>query len=289
MDFIISAILQGLCFSSMAIGVYLSMRIFNIPDITTDGSYTVGAAVTATLLTLNWNPFLVFPVVVLVGSLAGAMTGLIHTKLKVHPILAGILVMISLYSINLKIMGRSNIPLINSETLLDISVFKTVLLNESFWIVLVVFLIVMKFSYLLKTDFGLTMRATGNNEKMIQAIGVRTDNIKIVGLALANTLTATSGYLMTQYQRFADINMGVGIVIVGLGSVMIAEVFIVIFKVKRISIKLLMVVIGTIIFQMALAMTLMIGIDPIYLKLFTALFVLLIVSLPKFGLISFKI
>lgn len=288
MDFIFSAILQGLCFSSMAIGVYLSMRIFNIPDITTDGSFTVGAAVTAILLTMNWNPFLLFPVVVLVGSLAGAMTGLIHTKLKVHPILAGILVMISLYSINLKIMGRSNIPLMNYETLLDISVFSSVLMNESFWIVLVIFLIIIKFSYILKTDFGLTMRATGNNEKMIQSIGVRTDNIKIAGLALANALTATSGYLMTQYQGFADINMGVGIVIVGLGSVMIGEVFIVLFKVERIFIKLIMVVLGTVIFQMALAMTLMIGIDPVYLKLFTALFVLLIISLPKFGLISFK-
>ena len=288
MDFIVSAILQGLCFSSMAIGVYLSMRIFNIPDITTDGSYTLGAAVTATLLTLNWNPFLLFPVVVLVGSLAGAMTGLIHTKLKVHPILAGILVMISLYSINLKIMGRSNIPLMNNEALLDISVFDSILMNEAFWIILVIVLIIVKFSFLLKTDFGLTMRATGNNEKMIQAIGVRTDNIKIAGLALANALTATSGYLMTQYQRFADINMGVGIVIVGLGSVMIAEVFIVIFKVKRISIKLSMVVFGTVIFQMALATTLMMGIDPVYLKLFTALFVLLIVSLPRLGLIPIK-
>lgn len=286
MDFIVSAILQGLCFSSMAIGVYLSMRIFNIPDITTDGSYTVGATVTAILLTLNWNPFLLFSVVVLAGSLAGAMTGLIHTKLKVHPILAGILVMISLYSINLKIMGRSNIPLMNGNTLLDISVFSSVLLNESFWISLIIFLIIIKFSYILKTDFGLTMRATGNNEKMIQAIGVRTDNIKIAGLALANALTATSGYLMTQYQGFADINMGVGIVIVGLGSVMIGEVFIVLFKIERISIKLIMVVLGTVIFQMALALTLMIGIDPVYLKLFTALFVLLIVSLPKFGLIS---
>lgn len=283
MDFIFTAILQGLCFSGIAMGIYLSMRIFNIPDITTDGSYTLGGAVAASFLAAGWSAGTIFPLVILAGAIAGALTGLIHTKLKVHPILSGILVMIALYSVNLKIMGRSNIPLLTSKTLLDNHIVSNELANEFIWIFAVIFLLVLSIAYLLKTDYGLTMRATGNNENMIRALGVQTDNIKIVGLAIANALTAISGYLMVQFQKFSDINMGVGIVIIGLGSVMIAEVFGNLFKVNNIMLKLLMVSLGAVLFQLALAFTLMMGIDPVYLKLSTALFVLLIVSLPRFG------
>lgn len=283
MDFFVTAILQGLCFAGIAMGVYLSMRIFNIPDITTDGSYTLGAAVTATMLSSGWNAGVILPVVIGAGAIAGALTGLIHTKLRVHPILAGILVMISLYSINLKIMGRSNIPLMNTKTLLDHHILSGEHANEFFWIITVIAILILSIAYLLKTDYGLTMRATGNNENMIRALGVQTDNIKIMGLAIANALTAISGYLMSQYQRFSDINMGVGIVIIGLGSVMIAEVFGSLLKIKNILLRLMIVCSGAIVFQLALAVTLMLGVDPVYLKLSTALFVLFIVSLPRFG------
>lgn len=283
MDFIITAILQGLCFSGIAMGIYLSMRIFNIPDITTDGSYTLGGAVAASLLAAGWQAGAILPLVILAGAIAGSLTGIIHTKLKVHPILSGILVMIALYSVNLKIMGRSNIPLLNIKTLLDYQLVANELLNEFIWIFAVIILLVFFIAYLLKTDYGLTMRATGNNENMIRALGVQTDSIKIVGLSIANALTAISGFLMVQFQKFADINMGVGIVIIGLGSVMISEVFCSVLKIKNILLKLMVVCLGAIIFQLALAFTLMMGIDPVYLKLSTALFVLLIVSLPRFG------
>ncbi|MCC8409205.1 ABC transporter permease [Mucilaginibacter sp. UR6-1] len=282
MDFYLTALLQGLCFSGIALGIYISMKIFNIPDITTDGSYTLGGAVTALLLTHQQPVYIVLPLVILAGALAGAITGLIHTRLKVNPLLAGILVTYSLYSINLTLMGRSNIPLIGTTTLFD----KLPLLadpNRNTGIILsfIVLLITLLIGYLLKTDFGLAMRATGNSETMIRALGVNTNSMKIAGLALANGLIALSGYLMTQFQGFADINMGIGIVITGLGSVIIAETVINWLRITSAWLSLAMVIAGAIAFQMVLAVTLSIGVDANLLKLVTAVFVLLIVSLPR--------
>ncbi|GAA4918658.1 ABC transporter permease [Mucilaginibacter defluvii] len=285
MDFYLTALLQGLCFAGIALGIYISMKIFNIPDITTDGSYTLGGVVTALLLTHQQPVYIVLPAVIVAGALAGAITGLIHTRLKVNPLLAGILVMTALYSVNLTLMGRSNIPLIAVKTLFD----KLPLLtdpNENTGVVLslVVLLITLLIGYLLKTDFGLAMRATGNSETMIRALGVNTNNMKIAGLALANGLIALSGYLMTQFQGFADINMGIGIVITGLGSVIIAETIINWLRITSAWLSQALVIAGAIAFQMVLAVTLSIGVDANLLKLVTALFVLLIVSLPRLSL-----
>jgi len=286
MDFYLTALLQGLCFSGIALGIYISMKIFNIPDITTDGSYTLGGVVTAIFLTHHQPGYIVLPAVIVAGAIAGALTGIIHTKLKINALLAGILVMTALYSVNLSFMGRSNLPLINTT-----SVFTLLhLVNDSnqntFWILLVfVAIVTLIIGYLLKTDFGIAMRATGNSESMIRALGVNTDRMKIIGLAIANALTATSGYLITQFQGFADISMGIGIVIVGLGSVIIAEAFINWFRITSIWISLILVLAGAVIFQFVLALTLSIGVDANLLKLVTAVFVLLIVSLPR---LSFK-
>jgi putative ABC transport system permease protein len=282
MDFYLTALLQGLCFSAIALGIYISMKIFNIPDITTDGSYTLGGVVTAKLLIIHQPIFVVLPVVLLVGALAGALTGLIHTKLKINALLAGILVMTALYSINLTLLGRSNIPLINTSsifTLINIVIDPN---HNTFWILLVfVVAVTLIIGYLLKTDFGIAMRATGNSESMIRSLGVNTDRMKITGLALANALTALSGFLITQFQGFVDINMGIGIVIVGLGSVIIAESLINWFRITSVWLSLVLVLSGAIIFQMVLAITLNIGVDANLLKLVTAVFVLLIVSLPR--------
>jgi putative ABC transport system permease protein len=286
MDFYLTALLQGLCFSAIALGIYISMKIFNIPDITTDGSYTLGGVVTAKLLTHGEPIYLILPAVMVAGALAGALTGLIHTKLKINALLAGILVMTALYSINLTLLGRSNIPLINTSsifTLINIAVDPN---HNTFWILLFfVVAVTLLIGYLLKTDFGIAMRATGNSESMIRSLGVNTDRMKITGLALANALTATSGFLITQFQGFADINMGIGIVIVGLGSVIIAETLINWFKITSVWLSLILVLSGAIIFQFVLAITLSIGVDANLLKLVTAVFVLLIVSLPR---LSFK-
>lgn len=282
MDFYISALLQGLCFGTLALGIYISMKIFNIPDITTDGSYTLGGAVTAVMLGHNQPTYIILPVVILAGALAGALTGMIHTKLKINALLAGILVMTALYSVNLVIMGRSNLPLINLAflfTLVNISIDPNY--NTLFIVLVFVAIVTLIIGYLLKTDFGIAMRATGNSESMIRALGVNTDTMKIVGLALANALTALSAYLTTQQQGFADINMGIGVVIIGLGSVIIAETLINWLRINSVWLSLALVLGGAIIFQLVLAFTLSIGIDATYLKIITAAFVLLIVGLPR--------
>src|SRR5690606_11700656 len=202
------------------------------------------------------------------------------------PLLSGILVMTGLYSINLSIMGRSNIPLLNYTTLFDSFHFIADLnLNSSVILLLIATLLILLIGYILKSDYGITMRATGNSEKMVSALGVNIDRIKIVGLGFANALTAVSGFLMTQFQGFADINMGIGIVIVGLGSVIIADTFINWMNINSIWTSLILVCFGAILFQLVLAFTLSIGVDPTLLKLITALFVLSIVSLPRLNLI----
>jgi putative ABC transport system permease protein len=286
MDFYLTALLQGLCFSGIALGIYISMKIFNIPDITTDGSYTLGGAVTGILLTHNQPAYIILPVVMIAGAIAGALTGIIHTKLKINALIAGILVMMALYSINLTIMGRSNLPLLNTASFFTLLHLVADPNQNTFWILSVfVIIIVLIIGYLLKTDFGIAMRATGNSESMIRALGVNTDRMKITGLAIANALTAISGYLVVQLQGFADISMGIGIVILGLGSVIMAETFISWFRITSVWLTLILVLSGAIVFQFVLAITLNIGGDPILLKLVTAVFVLLIVSLPR---LSFK-
>lgn len=285
MDFFLSAILQGLCFSGLAFGIFISMKIFNIPDITTDGSYTLGGVVTAILLTKEFPAAAVLPLVVFAGAVAGAITGFVHTKLRINPLLSGILVMTALYSVNLTLMGRSNIPLINTVTLFSaINIFENPIQNTLIIILFFVFVLAAILVYLLKTDFGIAMRATGNSETMIRALGVNTDRMKITGLAIANALTALSGYLITQLQGFSDINMGIGIVIVGLGSVIIGETFLSRFGITSIAAGLTLVLAGAVIFQLVLAFSLSLGIDATLLKLVTSVFVLLIVSLPRFVL-----
>ncbi len=282
MDFYLSALIQGLCFSAIAYGIYISMKIFNIPDITTDGSFTLGAVVTAILLTRHLPFYVIIPLVILAGGAAGAITGIIHTKLKINALLAGILVMTALYSVNLLLMGRSNLPMNGLPSIFDIVNISANPNHNYFWVLMIfVIIITLKIGYLLKTDFGVAMRATGNSESMIRSLGVNTDRMKIIGLAMANALTALSGYLVSQYQGFTDISMGIGIVIEGLGSVIIAETLINWLRINSVWLSLILVLVGAIIFQFVKALTINAGVDPVLLKLVTAVFVLLIVSLPK--------
>ncbi|TFF37333.1 ABC transporter permease [Mucilaginibacter psychrotolerans] len=282
MDFYLTALLQGLCFAGIAFGIYISMKIFNIPDITTDGSYTLGGVVTGILLTHNQPGWLILLAVIAAGAAAGALTGIIHTKLKINALLAGILVMTALYSVNLTILGRSNLPLLSLPTLFSVVNFLTDP-NQNSLIILSLFVaaLTLLIGYLLKTDFGIAMRATGNSEPMIRALGVNTDRMKIIGLAIANALTALSGYLITQMQGFADISMGIGVVIIGLGSVIIAETLINWLQITSVWLSLVLVLAGAIIFQFVLALTLSIGVNPNMLKIVTAVFVLIIVGLPR--------
>lgn len=282
MNFYLTALLLGLAYGLLAYGIYISMRIFNIPDITTDGSFTLGGAVTAVLTLHAMNPGLILPVVFLTGAAAGIATGWIHTRLHVNALLAGILVTTGLYSINLAVMERSNLPLINTPSIFSLATFsQEEKLNQLIILSAITFGILMLLRFLLRTDFGLAMRATGNNETMIRALGINTGRMKIIGLGLANGLTALSGYLITYVQGYADINMGIGIVILGLGAVMIGEMISGILRLNHVGGQLLCVVLGSLLFRLILGFTLSIGIDPIYLKLVVAVFVLITVSLPQ--------
>ena len=282
MQFYLTAISLGLALTALGWGIFLTLKIFNIPDITTDGSFTLGAAITAVQLSSGTPWYSVLLCSILGGALAGMITGIIHTRLKVNALLAGILVMTALFSVNLTIMGRSNIPLLQTEHLFIVfqpsgsSYLDQAILLLSIMLILGAFL-----TFLLKTDFGLAMRATGNSESMVNAMGVNTNRMKIIGLAIANGLTALSGSLMAQMQQFADINMGIGIVIFGLGSVMIGETLMNLFQKQGIAWRLLGVVIGCLIFRLVIAFTLASGADPNLLKLITAGVVLLFVSIPQ--------
>jgi putative ABC transport system permease protein len=282
MEFYLTALILGLCLSAMSLGIFISMKIFNIPDITTDGSYTLGAVITAILLTAHWNALAIIPMVLIAGAIAGTLTGLIHTRLKIDALLAGILVMTALYSINLTILGRSNIPLLDVPTLFSkLQIVASPLYNNVSITIIFIAIITLVVSYVLRTDFGIAMRATGNSASMTRALGINNNKMKIIGLAIANSLTALSGYLVAQFQNFTDINMGIGIVITGLGSVLIGEALIKWWNITSIAWALVIVLCGSILFQMVLAFTLSIGIDPNMLKLVTASFVLLIVIIPR--------
>ena len=281
-EFYLTALQLSLCLGPMAMGIFISMKVFNIPDITTDGSYTLGATVAAVLLTHHWPVLATLPVCMLAGSLAGVCTGLIHTKLKIDALLAGILVMTGLYSINLIILGRSNVPLINITGIFNsFSFFTNDIYNQLLIASVLIILLAILLNYLLRTDFGIAMRATGNNPIMTKSLGINNDIIKIIGLAIANALTSLSGFLVAQYQGFSDINMGIGIVITGLGSVLIADALRLWMNVTNIGLQILLLLAGSLLFQLVLAFTLAMGIDPNFLKLVTAMFVLLIVALPR--------
>jgi putative ABC transport system permease protein len=284
MEFYLEALQLSLCLGVMCLGVFISMKVFNIPDITTDGSYTLGASVTAIGLTHTYPLAAVILASLLMGACAGTMTGLIHTKLKIDALLAGILVMTGLYSVNLLLLGRSNVPLVQTDSLFhQFSLFPSELMNNLAMGLLIMAGWSLLVLYLLKTDFGIAMRATGNSETMARAFGINTDKMKILGLAIANALTACSGSLVAQYQHFTDINMGIGIVIVGLGSVLIANALKNLFGISSIAGQIVLVVVGSLLFQLVLALTLASGVDPNLLKLVTALFVLAIVAIPRLG------
>ncbi len=284
MDFYISALSLALATTMMAWGVFLSVRIFNLPDITTDGSYTLSASVTAVCLIGGLPWYLSVLCGILGGALSGSITALIHTTLGVNALLAGILVMTALYSVNLSVMGRSNLPLSEQCD----SVFSAIQLssdryrNELMIVALFAFLSLALLYWFLKTDFGLALRATGQSEAMAASMGINTQLMKITGLAIANGFTALSAALVMQMQQFADINMGIGIVILGLGSVMMGESLQKLFGLHSLSMQLLLVLFGCIVFRLIMAITLASGIDPNWMKLFNALVVLLFVSLPVF-------
>ncbi len=296
MTLLISALTFGLIFAILALGVAVSFRIFQFADTTTDGSFTLGAAATATLLTGGFSPVLATLGGFAAGLLSGTATGILHTKFKINRLLSGILVMTALYSINLRIMGRSNLALNDLATLrthaaevarrlvgdreqvvllgwpvgvADLAVLAAVL-------VLVVAVAVL-LDLFLRTSLGSALVAAGDNPQMIRALGISDETLMILGLALGNALVALCGSLLAQYQGFADLQMGLGMIVWGLASVIIGESLV---GPARFGLMIAGTVLGSVLFRLMIAIALRAGLNPNDLKLITALFVLAALVAP---------
>lgn len=263
---------QSFIFAIMVLGVYLSYKILDFPDMTVDGSFPLGGAVASAILIKGGNPILALVVATICGAIAGLITGMIHVKLKVTNLLAGIIVMTGLYSVNLRIMGKSNIPLFSVKHLFNGNMIPIV--------TLVILLILAKITidYLLKTKFGFALKALGDNETLVISLGIDEKKLKIYGLMIADSFVALSGAILAQYQGFADVGMGTGTIITGLASIIIGEA---IFK-KRSFISMSMtVILGTIIYRTIIAMSLKLGMNASDLKLITSILVVGIIFLKE--------
>ena len=272
---------QGVLWGIMTLGVLLTFRILNIADMTVDGSFAAGGAVTAILITHGRNPLVSLFFVFVVGMITGLVTGLLHTKLNIPVILAGILSMIALYSVNIRIMGKANTSLIGMTTIMNYLQEKFALSpNVSSLAVGLVFclLIVLIFYWFFGTELGSAIRATGNNENMVRALGVDTDTMKILGLMIANGMVALSGALVAQSQGYADVGMGTGTIVIGLASIIIGEVV----RGRKTSFisYLVCVILGSVVYRIIIAIVLQLGLKSTDLKLFTAVIVAASLSVP---------
>lgn len=275
------ALSQGVLWGLMALGVYITYRILDIADLTVDGSFATGGAVCAVCVVNGVDPILALLLATIAGAVAGFVTGFLHTKCEIPAILAGILTQIGLYSINLRIMGRSNTPLLKSETLFKNISEMTGL--SSTWTALIIGIIVSVVAvailyWYFGTEIGSAIRATGNNEQMVRALGVNTSVTKILGLMIGNALISLSGALVTQSQGYADIKMGIGAIVIGLASIVIGEV---IFGQKgNFAFRLTSIIVGSIIYRIIVAIVLQMGMNTDDLKLLTAILVAIALSVP---------
>lgn len=278
---VLGSIESGFIFAIMALGVYLTFRILDFPDLTVDGSFATGGAIAATMITAGLSPFLSTVSALLAGLVVGAMTGILHTKGKINALLSGILSMIALYSINLRIMGKANVPLLGEDTVFT-QLEEALSMFGEYGLLLAVGIIafVIKFvnDWFLHTEIGLSIRATGNNQRMIRSFSTNTDNTIIIGLSLSNGMVALSGAMYAQYQGFADVSMGIGMIIIGLASVIIGEA---IFGDRTIVRATFAVVGGAIIYRLVVAMAMQVGLDPSDMKLMTALIVIIALVMPR--------
>lgn len=273
---------QGIIWGIMTLGVYITFKVLDFADLTVDGSFALGGAVSAILISNGMNPFITLFFSFLAGSLAGLTTGILNTKLQIPGILAGILTMIALYSINIRVMGgRPNIPLLGMATSLtiiqNILSLSKVVSDLLVGFVFSVFIVLIMY-WFFGTEMGCAIRATGNNEKMIRALGVDTNVMKTIGLMISNALVSLSGALVTQSQGYADVGMGTGTIVIGLASVIIGEV---IFGNRfNFLYKLSSIVMGSIIYRIIIAIVLQLGLKATDLKLLTAIIVAIALSVP---------
>ena len=265
MEVILNALEQGLLFALVAMGVYITYKILDFPDLSVDGTFPLGASISAAMLVHGINPWVTILVATLGGACAGAITGFLHVKLKISNLMSGILVMMGLYSINLRIMGKSNIPLFNTNY-----IFKNPAINSIFIILAIVILVKIILDLFLKTKTGFLLVAVGDNEQVVSSLGVNKNIVKVLGLSISNALVALSGALTAQNQGFSDITMGTGIVVMGLAAVIIGtSIF---GKLSMIKVTTLSIF-GAIIYKLVVAIALWMKLNPNDLKILTAILV----------------
>lgn len=268
---ILSTLSQGLIFAIAALGIYITFRILDFPDLSVDGSFTTGAAISAVMIKSGISPYIALIAAIFGGLIAGSITGILHVKLKITNILSGIIVMIGLYSINLRIMGKSNIHLFDVDHM-----FSNMTSGHKLLVILAfAFVIKSMMDQFFKTEIGYVLRALGENENFVTSLGYNPGNFKILGLALANGCVALAGALYAQYQGFADVGMGTGIIVSGLASVVIGEILF-----KKISfVKTTTIVLfGSIGYRTILSVALKMGLNASDLKLITAVIMVIILS-----------
>ncbi|MCM1419548.1 MAG: hypothetical protein NC084_02150 [Bacteroides sp.] len=300
-DILVGAVALGLLWAIMTLGVYFTYRILDVADLSVEGTIALGGAVSATLIVDGMNPWLATGIALLAGCVGGLCTGLLHTKLRIPALLSGILTMIALYSINLRVMGKSNVPLPSNgknkvETVFsglsglladligdEAEGFLAVVKSKNFTVLLLGLAFVVVVSLLtywfFGTELGSAIRATGNNPKMVRAQGIHTSTMIIIGLVLSNGLVALSGALIAQYQAFSDVQMGTGSIVIGLASLIIGEVLVGTKTFKR---TLVALAVGAVIYRIIIALVLKAGMEANDLKLFTAITVAICLSLPLF-------
>ncbi|HVJ48556.1 ABC transporter permease [Desulfitobacterium sp.] len=271
---------QGLMYAIMVLGVYLTFRILDYADLTVEGSFTLGGATAAILIYNGTNPWLATAIAFAAGCLGGTFTGFLHTRFKISPLLSGILTMTALYSVNLRVMGRANVSLLKARTIF--TDFKNLPGMHTYGVLVLAFLTIFVLGVLLylflKTELGLAMRATGDNELMIRSLGVNTNGMKLLGLALSNGLVALSGSFVAQNQQFADAGMGIGMIVAGLASLIIGEVLI---GTSNLGRTLIAVICGGIIYRIIIAIALQMGLGPTDLKMITAFIVIIALAAPN--------
>ena len=274
---IISSIYQGLLYGILGLGIYMTFRILDFPDLTTEGSFPLGGAVAVTLMNFDWNPILATLVAVIAGCLAGLVTGLLYTKGEIPTILAGILVMTSLNSVMLMIMGRANLGLLDIKTIQDLFPFSK---DYNLLIVglLAVTIVIASLIAFLNTRLGQAYIATGDNRDMAKSFGNNTDSMEVMGLVISNGIIALSGALISQQDGYADVSKGIGVIVIGLASIIIGEVL---YETNLTLLeRLIAICVGSILYQFLLTAVIAFGFNTNYLKLFSAIVLALCLISP---------
>ena len=286
-DLLVPTTAQGLLWAVMALGVYITYRVLDVADLTVEGSFPLGAAVAASMLSAGFGPIPSFIVAAIAGMLAGVVTAILHTKMKIPALLAGILTMIALYSVNLRVMGKANLSLLGTDTTFTIirNMFGLNSANTTLVVGVLATVLVAVFMYwFFGTEIGAAIRATGFNQQMIRAQGVNTDVTIMLGLLISNALVAISGALVAQSNGFADVGMGTGTIVIGLASVIIGEVL---FGTRSFKNCIISVILGSVVYRIVIAAVLQMGMPPNDLKLFTSILVAFALAMPliksKFG------